>query len=435
MAMETKTKAVFAVALIICVIIAFVAGMYLTPPREVVVEVEKTVPVPLPYSIPGGKIWVPILNKFMTHEELVAEIKAEGEVMVADWTYWGLVDTYFIPSFQKYVKDRYGVDVKMDIVGTQEAKGGFMFQLYSAYAAGMAPPYDAMHIELNFYPEAVEKGIAEPFLPSALVPNLNLLDPVFFEPWIPYGVQFQQHAWTAPVVNLEKAGWMKSWLDYADPRLKGKITLWVFTDNGFWAYLTVTATALGYDYKKPDEMKKAIEWVAENVHPNVLKYTSDEAEIIELSEGNVTWVNSYWCCSPEMEQAAGRKWLGPVLLEPFMPNLAGVVWIPKDTKHPVLAQLYVDWLLSPEFQFPDIKAPGFAELDPTMAKQLWAGMTEGPLGPYYEQFIPEWWGTKEDYYKVYPRIEDIYKYYKPVDWAYVTEHAEEWIKYYESLIA
>jgi ABC-type Fe3+ transport system substrate-binding protein len=45
--------------------------------------------------------------------------------------------------------------------------------------------------------------------------------------------------------------------------------------------------------------------------------------------------------------------------KPFMPNLPGVVWIPKKVQHPILAQLYVDWLLSPDFQFPDINAPGF----------------------------------------------------------------------------
>jgi len=380
-----------------------------------------------------GKVWIPILNKYMTFEEVVEEIKKEGKLVVADWTYWGLVDTYFIPSFKKYVKEKYGVDVEVDFVGTQEAKGGFMYQLYSAYAAGLPAPYDAMHLEINFFEEAVSKGIAEPFLPSPLVPNMLHVDPIFL--YLPYGVQFQQHAFISCVFNYEHTDWVKSWLDFADPRLKGKITLWAPTDNGFWAFLATVATALGYDYKNPEEMKKAIEWVAKNIHPNVLKYTSDEAEIIELSEKNVTWITCYWCCSPEMEQAAGRKWLGPKLLKPFMPNLPGVVWIPKNVQHPVLAQIYVDWLLSPYFQFPDINAEGFRDLDPVTARQLWAGMIEGPLGPYYEQFIPEWWGGKEEFYKVFPTVDEIKEYAAvKLDWVYINEHAEEWVRYYQELI-
>jgi ABC-type Fe3+ transport system substrate-binding protein len=408
-------------------------------PKPGVTTVTQTVtqtsgkPQPWPYE---GKVWVPILNKYMSYEEVVAEIKKEGSITIADWTYWGLVDTYFIPSFKSYVKNKYGVDVEVKFVGTQEAKGGFMYQLYSAYQAGLPAPYDAMHIEINFFEEAKAKDVAEPFLPSPLVPNLAFVDPVFI--FAPYGVQFQQHAMVTPVFNLEKTGFVKSWLDLADPRLKGKITLWSLSDNGFWAFLATVATALGYDYKNPEQMNKAIEWVAKNIHPNVLKYTSDEAEIIELSEKNVTWITAYWCCSYEMEQAAGNKWLGPKLLEPFMPNLPGVVWIPKKAQHPVLAQIYVDWLLSKEFQFPDINSPGFKELNPTEAKKLWAGMIEGPLGPYYEQFIPDWWGGKENFYKVFPTLDQYKKYIYPsmqiLDWEYINAHAEEWVSYYQKLI-
>ncbi len=443
-----------AVAAVIALIIGFVGGYFIAPgagPAQTITEtvtksvgaqtVTQTVTrtetvgaAAAPYVCPSGKVWVPIVNKFMTFDEIKEAIKKEGSVTVADWTYWGLIDTYFKPSFEKYVKDHYGVDVEMKILGTQEAKGGFMYQVYTAKAAGLPPPYDAMHIEVNFFQEALAKDIMEPFLPSPIVPNLNLLDPQFFAPYLPYGVQFQQHAFCEPVINLEQAGWLKNWKDFADPRLKGKLTLWVTSDNGMWAYWVMTAYALGLDYKNPDHMKQTLEWVAKNVHPNVLKYTSDEAELIELSEGNTTWVNCYWCCSPEMEQAAGNTWLGSILLEPYMPSLHGVAWIPKGVQKPILAQLYVDWLLSPEFQFPKIDDVGFKDLDLKEAKKLWAGMTEGPMGPYYEQFIPDWWGGKDNYYKVFPTYQAVKEFYIEVDWLYVNEHAEEWVDYYESQI-
>ena len=165
-----------AVAAVIALIIGFVGGYFIAPgagpavtetvPKsvgaETVTVTQTEAAVAAPYVCPSGKVWVPILNKFLTFEELQDEIRKEGSVTVADWTYWGLIDTYFKPSYEKYVKDRYGVDVEMNILGTQEAKGGFMYQLYTAQAANLPPPYDVMHIEVNFFQEALAKDIMEP---------------------------------------------------------------------------------------------------------------------------------------------------------------------------------------------------------------------------------------------------------------------------------
>ena len=40
--------------------------------------------------------YVPILNKWMTYSELVNEIKKEGKITIADWTYGGLIETYHV---------------------------------------------------------------------------------------------------------------------------------------------------------------------------------------------------------------------------------------------------------------------------------------------------------------------------------------------------
>jgi hypothetical protein len=65
-------------------------------------------------------------------------------------------------------------------------------------------------------------------------------------------------------------------------------------------------------------------------------------------------------------------------------------------------------------------------------------MIEGPLGPYYEQFIPDWWGGKENFYKVFPTLDQYKKYIYPsmriLDWEYINAHAEEWVSYYQNLI-
>jgi len=379
--------------------------------------------------MPQGKIWVPILNKFMTYDEIVEEIKREGKVTIANWTYWGLVDTYFVPELKSYVKDRFGVDVEVEILGTQAAKGGFMYQLYAAYAAGLPPPYDLMHIEVNFFDEAKAKDIMEPFLPSQLVPNTQLVDPYFLS--FPYGVQFQQHATCNLTVNSKYVDFLKRWTDLADPRLKGKITLWVFTDNGFWAFLCEVCEDLGGNYKNESDMKKAIEWTAKNIHPNVLKYTSDEADLMGNLESEVTWVAGYWCCLAE-GYAITKPHLKAPLLAPWMANLPGVYWIPKKCEHPVLAQIAADWEISPEHQFPNIDQwPGTG-----LNKEKWLMTEEGPIGPAYEQFFPDW--AKElgpkGLYEVFPTIEDAKTKVKNLDWLYVMEHQEEWVRMYEALI-
>jgi len=222
---------------------------------------------------------------------------------------------------------------------------------------------------------------------------------------------------------------MKSWLDLADPRLKGKITLWEFTDNGFWGLLAAICSALGGDWKNAADMEKAIKWTAEKVHPNVLKYTSDEADIMENLEREVSWVGGYWCCLAE-GYALTKPHLKAPLLEPWMPNLPGVYWIPKNCEHPVLAQIACDWLISPEHQFADI------EKWPVIDKEKWLMMEEGPLGHYYEQFEPAW--SKElgpkGIYEVYPTLEEAKTKIATLDWEYMEIHAEEWIRRYQELI-
>lgn len=82
------------------------------------------------------KVWIPVLNRLMSFDDVVAEIEKEKKVIVANWTYWGLIDTFWGPVLKKYVKDIYGVDIEVEWTGTQTAKGGFMGALDSALAAG-----------------------------------------------------------------------------------------------------------------------------------------------------------------------------------------------------------------------------------------------------------------------------------------------------------
>ena len=58
----------------------------------------------------GATTTVGIVNKEMTHDEIVAAIQAEGQVNVGNWTY--TANDTVIAKFVEYVKTTYGVDIK-----------------------------------------------------------------------------------------------------------------------------------------------------------------------------------------------------------------------------------------------------------------------------------------------------------------------------------
>lgn len=389
---------------------------------------------------PAGqdKVWIPIMNQFMSRDEVAAEIAKEKKVSIANWTYWGLVDSYFTPSLKKYVKDLYGVDIEVEFLGTQAAKGGWVVAVESALAAGEAPPFDLMHIEVNFFEDAVAKGLAEPFLPSPLVPWAGYVDSWFLR--YPYGIQFQQHALGNFTVNTKYVGdWFNGWKALADPRLKGKVSIWPSSDNGLWGWWAVMAGELGYDYHNLDDMKKTLKWIADNICPNVLKYTDDEGELADLLEKELTWASAYWCCTAE-GYAITKPYLKGTQKLPYFkgqhPNLPGVFWIPKKVQHPVLAQIAADWELSAGLQMTDIKQWPLAPDDETRSKQLWAEAFEGPLGEDYLQFVPDW--VKElgpnGIYELYPTIEQATSFLK-LDWGYINTVINDWIGYWKQLTA
>ena len=98
----------------------------------------------------------------------------------------------------------------------------------------------------------------------------------------------------------------------------------------------------------------------------------------------------------------------------------GYMWIPKGPPHPVLAQVFINWRLSDDGQFPG-DAWGI-EHGP------WAELNEGLLGPSYEKNIPEWFAA--DYFTYYPTIHQLAESYKAVDWAAYAAGVSEWMDYY-----
>ena len=74
----------------------------------------------------------------------------------------------------------------------------------------------------------------------------------------------------------------------------------------------------------------------------------------------------------------------------------GYMWIPKTAPHPVFAQIFIDWRLSDEVQFP----PESWGISPG----AWAELQEGILGESYADLVPDWF---PEYFSYYPTVEQL----------------------------
>lgn len=365
----------------------------------------------------GGTDVVGIVGKAMTPEEISAAIQAEGQVNVGNWTY--TANDTLIAKFTEYVKTTYGVDIKLNYEASQ-APSTYITNLYTALQSGNPPSYDVMAIEENFWAEAMSQPepVAEEYLPSALVPNAQRVLDMFN--YAPTAVGFQASATPGIVYDKERAPWLADWTDLADERLKGRLTMPLPGDITCGGMMLGVAGALGLDYQKPEEMTQAIDFLIQKVHPNVLQYTTDSSTMQQLLRAGVVDAVGFWNSLARMEFLNGQANTAFMLAKSGQYLVNGYMWIPKGTPHPILAQVFVNWRLSDECQFP----PDSWGLE----HGPWAELNEGILGESYEALIPEWFAA--DYFNYYPTIQQLTENYRSVDWDYYAANVGEWMDYY-----
>lgn len=366
----------------------------------------------------GGPVNVPIVGKEMTFDEIKAAIADEKEVNVGNWTY--SANDALIKRFTDYVKDVYGEDVKLNYTGSQ-TPSTYITDLTIALGAGDNAPYDVLAIEENYWAEAVAQGDAngsslmEEFLPSGLVPNAErVLDNLKH---LPTTVGFQASATPGVTYNTANVDFLKDWKDLADERLKGKLLMWLPGDITGGGVLLGTAASLGLDYTDPDQMDQAIQFLVEKVHPNVLKYTNQQPEVEQLLTSGVVDAATFWNPLARKFYLDGTEGFAFMVAESGQYAVNGYMWVPVKAKHPVLAQIFIDWRLGDDCQLPDIDEWG-------ITKGWWSELHEGLMGPSYEAAIPDW--IKDVYFDYYPTIDQLSTLYKNVDWAYYNEHNQEW---------
>jgi len=307
--------------------------------------------------------------------------------------------------------------VTLNYVPTQ-APSVYLTGIYAAQTAGNPPPYDVLAIEENYWAEAMKQDAVESFLPSGLVPNQALVSQKFQH--TPTTIGFQATAFPTIVFSKGRAGWITKLQDLADPRLKGKVTLPLPGDITAGGFLITLATEMGKDYKDPQQMVEVVDWVVDNIGPNVLKYTTDSAEMQQLLRSGAADAVGFWNSLARLEYLNGNEDAALLISPTGVYPANGYLWIPKGAPHPVLAQIFINWRLSPEVQFPNNWGiePG-----------PWAELQEGFLGPSYsEDLIPDW--IKDDYYTFYPTSEQIDELFLPLDWEAYNSGFDTWMNHY-----
>ena len=365
----------------------------------------------------NGPVQVSIVNKEMTPDEIVAAIQSEGEVNVGNWTY--TANDTLVAKFKEHVSSTYGIDVTLNYQATQ-SPSTFITNLYTARQSGNPPSLDVMAIEENYLAEALAQPepVVEEFLPSGLVPNADRVSEMFQT--FPHGVGFQASATPGITYDKERAPYLADWKDLADERLKGRLTMPLPGDITMAGMLLGLAASLELDYKVPEQMTEAINFFIEKIHPNVLQYTSDSATMQQLLRAGVVDAVSFWNSLARMEFLDDQTNTAFMVAKSGQYLANGYMWIPKGTPHPILAQVFVNWRLSDEAQFP----PESWGLEPGP----WAELNEGIIGESYADLVPEWFA--EDYFSYYPTTEQLAKSYKTVDWDYFAEHLSEWSDQY-----
>jgi len=413
----TKLEAILIVLLVIIGVVAIYGWI-----RPIQAPGAPTTTTPTPVR---ELYFVPILNKWMTYDDIVNEIKKEGKIVVADWTYGGLVETYHVPAFKEYVKKKYGVEIEVTWIGTQEPETIISAVLMSL-SAGTPPPYDVVAIEAPYFFRALKAGALEPaiYLGNPLMKNLEYVNSFFLQHQ-PYGVIFQALDTAGLLVNTEKAGWVKDYRDLADPRLKGHVLLPTPGTVHFANFLVNLAFAMGKDYKNPAEMREVIEFAATKIHPNTLRYTVSEAEIMELLERGEAWVVAWWWYLAPIEAVKGYP-ITRVAQPQGSVFVPGIAWIPKNAQHPVLAQIFIDFLMSIDFWFA-LDFPQYRE-----SKEDFLMLHQNLLNDTNFELLPDW--IKPIYANIYPYpLDKMKEWYVIPDYSYIEAHTEEWSKLYTQL--
>ncbi len=387
-------------------------------PTPIIPPPPRATLTPQPSPTPSD-FFVSILNRRLTRAELANKIRQEGTVTVGGFNY--AASDAMAQQFQAWVQNEFDVQVKLNYVA-ETLSQRFLEKLDAARAANNSVPYDVIAVEEKIFLDAQKKEMVETILPSDLLSNASRV--AIAPQYTPYAIAFQAASTVAPIFHNDALGeWFGDWKDLADARLKRRIVLPKVNGIVAGAFLIGVAGSLNKDYKNADDMRATIEFVCTQIHPNVLKYTDNFSEMQALLRENRIDAAVTWNLLARLERFSDADGTQEIVFRPMrsgQPALNGYAWIPKNATHPVLAQLFIQWRTSDAGQLPNDAWE--------ISKPAWGEYHEGLLGESYTSALPQW--VREDYFQVYPSVNDLNTLYRPIDWNYYAEHEAEWMAQY-----
>ena len=217
----------------------------------------------------------------------------------------------------------------------------------------------------------------------------------------PQSIAFQSTAYPGVVYNKTKARFVKSLMDLANPQLKGKVTIPAPGDITAGGFLLGLAAELGKDYKDPNQMKEVVDWVVANILPERRPSTRPTSRrSSSCSSPARPTPSTFWNSLARLEYLGGHTDAALLVPKTIYPA-NGYEWIPKNAAHPVLAQIFMNWRLAKDVQFPNAWPIDHGQ---------WSELSEGFLGPDYVSLVPDWF--KADYYTYYPTLDQIQSSFK-----------------------
>jgi spermidine/putrescine-binding protein len=365
-------------------------------------------------SAAAGTKHVSVLNKDMTDDEIKAAIAQEGTVNVGNWTYAATEEIK--KQFVKYVKDTFGADITINYAGTQQPST-YITQLLTDSQSGGKASFDVIAVEENYWYDASSQGLVdETGLDSGLIPNASMVLDVFKHD--KQSIAFQSTAYPGVVFDKNDASYLTKLQDLANPKLKGKLTFPKPTDITAGGLLLGLASEMGKDYKDPEQMKSVVDWTFDNIGPNVAQWTTDQATPQKLFETGAVDAVGFWNSLARLEYLGSHK-EAALLVPPTIYPANGYLWIPKNAQHPVLAQVFINWRLSKEVQFPNAWP---------IDHGAWSELSEGFLGPDYVDQVPDWF--KADYFTYFPTLDQIQSSFKAIDWKAYNDSSKVFLDYF-----
>jgi ABC-type glycerol-3-phosphate transport system substrate-binding protein len=183
--------------------------------------------------------------------------------------------------------------------------------------------------------------------------------------------------------------------------------------------LVAISRSLGLDYHKPADMTKTFNWIRDNLNPLILQWISDEGVQDMLMQKEDGWVTISNPSFARLYIVNGMD-IAQVFPTSGLQDRNGMALIAKDTEHLTLAKLWLNYVLSQEWQlqqYPDVeKGTLYGALESVVVHDYWKNMSDEGKA-------------------IETNPSQLTNAFYELDWAYLASQNEAWIQQFQDIVA